>query len=67
MGKRLKAVYKPTRGERPLWDFPAAYPGEARGSGILGKPGIGLGAGASNRLPPQRPSGRRLAAALHRA
>ncbi len=23
-GEILKAVYKPTRGERPLWDFPAA-------------------------------------------
>jgi hypothetical protein len=23
-GKIVKAVYKPTRGERPLWDFPAA-------------------------------------------
>jgi hypothetical protein len=23
-GETLKAVYKPTRGERPLWDFPAA-------------------------------------------
>jgi hypothetical protein len=23
-GNTLKAVYKPTRGERPLWDFPAA-------------------------------------------
>ena len=23
-GRNLKGVYKPTRGERPLWDFPAA-------------------------------------------
>lgn len=23
-GRSIKAVYKPTRGERPLWDFPAA-------------------------------------------
>src|SRR3990172_8423486 len=23
-GKTLQAVYKPTRGERPLWDFPKA-------------------------------------------
>jgi hypothetical protein len=30
VGNTLKAVYKPTRGERPLWDFPASTLAPAR-------------------------------------
>ena len=31
LSDEVKAVYKPIRGERPLWDFPDGHPGRAGG------------------------------------
>ena len=33
-GMEMSAVYKPRRGERPLWDFPQGTLAEPRGRGV---------------------------------
>ena len=40
-GESLSAVYKPTRGERPLWDFPAASLAKREVSAYLTSEGLG--------------------------
>jgi uncharacterized repeat protein (TIGR03843 family) len=40
-GESLSAVYKPTRGERPLWDFPAASLAKREAAAYLVSEGLG--------------------------
>jgi len=42
-GKNLQAVYKPSRGERPLWDFPTASLAHREAAAYLVSEAMGLG------------------------
>ena len=48
-GITLPAVYKPRRGENPLWDFEWGTPLPARDGGLSGEQDVGVGFGAPYR------------------
>ena len=54
----LGAVYKPQRGERPLWDFAARHAVSPRGRGLRAVARAGLGDRAAHH-PARRPARRR--------
>ena len=61
----VECVYKPTEGERPLWDFPHRTLGTARGRGVRGVAARRLRLRAGDRLR-RRTAGPRVAAGLGR-
>ena len=64
-GVELAAIYKPRRGERPLWDFTAGHALPPRGRGVRALRRARLGHRAAHR-PARRPARRRRGAALRR-
>ena len=64
-GVELAAIYKPRRGERPLWDFPTGHALPAGGRGLRAVRRARVGHRAAHD-PARRPARRRRGAAVRR-